>query len=86
MDMQAAALWTVPGTFLQMHLLISPLFLPEAMDTEQTELMDAAGPWPPFLHLDMEQTLPVQQFLHHAHLRRSCTSCPFSPRQMNFIS
>lgn len=24
--------------------------------------MDAAGPWPPFLHLDMEQTLPVQQF------------------------
>lgn len=23
---------------------------------------------------------------HHAHLRRSCTSCPFSPRQMNFIS
>lgn len=26
---QAAALWTVPGTFLQMHLLISPLFLPE---------------------------------------------------------
>lgn len=26
---QVAALWTVPGTSLQMHLLIFPLFLPE---------------------------------------------------------
>lgn len=86
MDTQVAALWTVPETSHQMHLLIFPLFLPEATDTEQTERMDAAGPWPPFPHQDMEQTLPVQQFHHHAHLRRSCTSCPFSPRQMNFIS
>lgn len=61
MDMQVAALWTALETSLQMHLLIFPLFLPE-------ERMDAAGPWPPSPHRDMEQTLPVQQFHHHAHL------------------
>lgn len=49
-------------------MLISPRMEPQYIPDRNfpyffsPERMDAAGPWPPFLHLDMEQTLPVQQF------------------------
>lgn len=79
MGMQEEVHWTVPETFPQMHLLTFPLFQPVGQ-------MGAVGPWLPSLHLDMAQTLPVQQFHRRAHLKRSCINCPFNQQQMNFTS
>lgn len=76
--------WTALGISLQMLLLTFPLFLPVAMATEQTGLMDGAGLWPHCLLQAMEPTLLALQSLHRVPHKKSFISYLSSRQLMNY--
>lgn len=67
-----------------MLLLTFPLFLPVAMATEQTGLMDGAGLWPLCLLQDMEPILLALLSRHHVPHKKSFISYLSSLQLMSY--